>query len=146
MRALIATLLAISMNGSWAGLGSAPANFGPRVLAAQTQTGSTGRAVYSDVQNKLESGTVVREYVDANGTVFAVSWLGPFLPDLKEILGSHFNAMVAHASRAAKAGQSQLVLKQSDLVIVSGGHMGAFEGRAWLPAKLPAGFSPSDIK
>jgi GMP synthase-like glutamine amidotransferase len=54
--------------------------------------------------------------------------------------------MVAHAAKARRAGRSQLSLKQSDLVIVSGGHMGAFEGHAWLPAKLPAGFNPGDIK
>ena len=146
MKVLVAALLAISMNGSWAGLGSTPANFGPRILAAQTHTGSTGLAAYSDVEKKLDSGTVVHEYVDAQGTVFAVSWSGPYLPDLKEILGTHFQTMVEHAKKAPRAGRSRLMLKQSDLVIVSGGHMGAFEGRAWLPAKLPGGFDPGDIK
>jgi hypothetical protein len=141
MRALVAALLAMWMSVSWAGLGSTPANLGGRVLA-----GVAGRAPYTEIENKLESGTVVHEYVDANGTVFAVSWSGPFLPDLKEILDSHFDAMAAHAGKAAKAGRSQLELRRSDLVIVWGGHMGAFEGRAWLPPKLPAGFSPSDIK
>jgi hypothetical protein len=145
MKALVAALLAITMNGSWAGLGSTPANLGPRMLAAQNISGSTGLATYTDVQKKLESGTVVHEYVDAQGTVFAVSWSGPFLPDLKEILGSHFDTLVAHAG-ARRGGRSPLVLKQPDLVIVSGGHMGAFEGHAWLPAKLPAGFKPGDIK
>jgi hypothetical protein len=141
MRAGVAALLAIWTSGSWAALGSTPADLGPRVLVSVAL-----RADYTDVEKQLESGTVVHEYVDANGTVFAVSWSGPSLPDLKEILGSHFDAMVTHAGKAAKSGRSQLALKQSDLVIVSGGHMGAFEGRAWLPAKLPAGFSPSDLR
>jgi hypothetical protein len=146
MKAVVAALLAMTMNVTWAGLGSTPSNLGPRALAAQNRSGSTGLAAYTDVEKKLESGTVVHEYVDAQGTVFAVSWSGPFLPDLKELLGSHFDAMVAHAGKARRAGRSQLSLKQSDLVIVSGGHMGAFEGHAWLPAKLPAGFKPGDIK
>ncbi|HXE49961.1 MAG TPA: DUF2844 domain-containing protein [Ramlibacter sp.] len=146
MKALVAALLAIAMNGSWAGLGSTPANLGPRMLAAQNISGSTGLATYTDVQKKLESGTVVHEYVDAQGTVFAVSWSGPYLPDLKEILGSHFDTLVAHAGNARRGGRSPLVLKQPDLMIVSGGHMGAFEGHAWLPAKLPAGFKPGNIK
>ncbi len=146
MKAPVAALLAITMNVSWAGLGSTPAHLSLRVLAAQDRSGSTGLATYTDVEKKLESGTVVHEYVDAQGTVFAVSWSGPFLPDLKELLGSHFDAMVAHAGQARRAGRSPLVLKQSDLVIVSGGHMGAFEGHAWLPAKLPEGFKPGDIK
>jgi hypothetical protein len=146
MKALLAAALAVWMSSSWAALGGAPANLGPRVLAAQAHTGSTGRAPYSDLEKKLESGTVVHEYVDGAGTVFAVSWAGPFLPDLKELLGEHFDAMVAHANSTARAGRSQLALERSDLVIVSGGHMGAFEGRAWLPARLPAGFNPGDIK
>lgn len=147
MRVLVAALLAIWMNSSWAALGSTPANLGPRVLAAQTHTGSTGLAAYTDSERKLESGTVVHEYSDANGTVFAVSWSGPYLPDLKELLGTHFDTMVEHAKkRPGAARRSQIKLKQSDLVIVSSGHMGAFTGRAWLPAKLPAGFNPGDIK
>ena len=147
MRTLVAALLAISMNSSWAGLGSTPANLGPRVLAAQTHRESTGLAAYTDSEKKLESGTVVHEYSDANGTVFAVSWSGPYLPDLKELLGAHFDTMVEHAKKVPPAARrSRLVLKRSDLVIVSGGHMGAFAGRAWLPAKLPAGFKPGDIK
>jgi len=146
MRALVAALLAMWIGGSWAGLGSTPANLGPRVLTAKIHKDDAGRAGYTDVETKLESGTVVHEYVGADGMVFAVSWSGPFLPDLKEVLGSHFDAMVAHAGKTAKAGRSQLALRQSELVIVSGGHMGAFEGRAWLPAKLPAGFGPGDVK
>jgi uncharacterized protein DUF2844 len=146
MKALVAALLAISVSGSWAGLGGTSANLGPPTLAAQAHPASTGLAAYTDVQKKLESGTVVHEYVDAQGTVFAVSWSGPYMPDLKELLGSHFEALVAHAGTAGRGGRSQLTLKQSDLVIVSGGHMGAFEGRAWLPPKLPAGFNPGDIK
>jgi hypothetical protein len=35
---------------------------------------------------------------------------------------------------------------QSTLVVQSGGHMGAFSGRAWLPPALPAGVSGSDIQ
>lgn len=146
MKALIAALLAVSTCSSWAALGSKPANFGPRVLAAQTHAKSTGQAPYTDVEKKLESGTVVHEYTDANGTVFAVSWSGPYPPDLKEILGPYFDTMVEQAKKTPRGARSHFKLKQSDLVIVSSGHMGAFEGRAWLPAKLPAGFSPGDIK
>lgn len=146
MKALIAALLAVSASSGWAGLGGKAASFGPRVLAAQTHAKSTGLAAYTDVEKKLESGTVVHEYADANGTVFAVSWSGPYQPDLKEILGTHFQAMVEQAKKSPRGSRSQFKLNQSDLVIVSGGHMGAFEGRAWLPPKLPAGFNPGDIK
>ena len=94
----------------------------------------------------LPTGTRVREYVSARGTVFAVSWNGPFLPDLRDLLGPHFETMTAEAALNPKAGRSQLVVRRPEVVIFSGGHMRAFEGRAWLPAELPAGFDISDIR
>lgn len=147
MRGWVVAALALSMNTGWAGLGGQPANPGPRARVAHAGAGATAPvAAYTDLERQLESGTVIHEYLDASGVVFAVSWSGPYIPDLKELLGVHFDAMVEHAGKTARAGRSQLVLKRSDLVIVSGGHMGAFQGRAWLPAQLPAGFTPGDIK
>jgi hypothetical protein len=35
---------------------------------------------------------------------------------------------------------------QSGLVVETGGHMGAFVGRAYLPQALPQGVSADDIK
>jgi hypothetical protein len=148
MKSLFAASLAIFASGGWAGLGDGPANLGPHALTTRTHQASTGAAAtYTQVDRTLDSGTSVHEYVDAHGAVFAVSWSGPFLPDLKEILGSHFEALAARAGRREGAGRSsQLVVKQAHLVIVSGGHMGAFEGKAWLPARLPAGFNPDGIQ
>ena len=144
-KALLAALLAIFLTPSWAGLGGAASNFGSHARSGQARAASTGLASYTDVQATLESGTVVHQYVDGEGTVFAVSWSGPFPPDLKEILGSHFETMVAQAGKNARPG-SPISVQQPDVVIVSGGHMGAFEGQAWLPAKLPAGFNTGDVK
>ena len=150
MKKFFVAALAVAVNASWAGLGGAPATgFGPRVLSAQTQTrpAGAGAPAFTDTERKLESGTTVHEYVDASGVVFAVSWSGPYPPDLKELLGSsHFDAMVAHANRMAGTGRTQLQLRQPDLVVISGGHMGAFQGKAWLPARLPAGFDPKGIQ
>lgn len=144
MKKLFVAALACGFGASWAGLGGPPANFGPRVLSAQVKPAAAG--AFTDSERKLESGTTVHEYVDTAGVVFAVSWSGPYPPDLKELLGIHFDTMVAHANSMAGTGRTQLRLKQSDLVILSGGHMGAFQGKAWLPARLPAGFDPKDIK
>src|ERR1700680_2875236 len=35
-------------------------------------------------------GTLIREYVSFDGKVFGVSWKGPTLPDLSQLLGSNF--------------------------------------------------------
>ena len=44
-------------------------------------------------------GTSVREYrLGADGKVFAVSWSGPVIPDLRQVLGSYY-AQFAQAAR-----------------------------------------------
>lgn len=133
-----------------AALGGAPSDFGgtpvraARSLAALS--GSSGAAVYTVNQSTLDSGTVVREYTDAAGLVFAVSWTGPTLPDLRTLLGEKFGALKDAAGKRALAGHSQLATQQDDVVIVSSGHMRAFTGHAWIPSALPAGFDTNTIE
>lgn len=103
-------------------------------------------AIYTVSQSTLDSGTVVREYSDTGGKVFAVSWRGPTLPDLRTLLGDKFTAMTNAAGARAKAGHSQLALERPDVVVVSNGHMRAFAGRAWMPSALPAGFDTTTIE
>jgi hypothetical protein len=145
MKALVGTLLALCMSGSWAALGSGPAQFAANATATQTDTRSTGQAQYTDIRTTLASGTIVHEYADAAGTVFAVSWSGPFVPNLKQLLGPHFD-LLAKRNGAGHARHGQRMVDQPDVVVESGGHMGAFEGRAWLPARLPTGFDPKEIQ
>jgi hypothetical protein len=128
-------------SGSWAALGAAPADFGAQALATRSNTLSTATAArYTVLETRLDSGTTIHEYLNTNGTVFAVSWSGPFMPDLKELLGVHFETMKDHAARRQDSRRSRLALRGHDVVIVSTGHMRALEGRAWLPSRLPAGF------
>ena len=100
---------------------------------------------YTDVHRTLKSGTVVDEYVDASGTVFAVAWSGPFKPDLKQLLGRHFGRLAQHRG-GGQANRSRVDVDTGDLVVQSSGHMGAFVGHAWVPARLPAGFDPQEMK
>lgn len=131
-------------SGSWAALGGVPTSFQAQRNLPMSSTLLPGAAGYTVVRHELDSGTQVREYVDASGKVFAVSWSGPFLPDLKELLGAHFEAMQAQANRGDSI--SRLTRQGKEVVIVSTGRMGAFEGRAWLPAMLPSGFDASGAK
>lgn len=151
MRTAIAVLLLImQFSPAYAALGSTPSTLGAtksaikaRSLAATTSTSAT---TYSISESTLDSGTVVREYANNTGIVFALSWSGPQLPDLRTLLGSHFSTMTAAAAKRPKAGNSQLSIDLPGVVIESGGHMRAYAGRAWIPASLPAGFSAADIE
>lgn len=105
-------------------------------------------AAYTVREITLGSGTVIHEYTSAAGTVFGLAWRGPSMPDLESLLGSYFpqytaGVQVAHAARGWRAPVS---VDTSGLVIRTGGHMGAFEGQAWLPTALPAGLTGNDIQ
>lgn len=101
---------------------------------------------YTTRDSTLATGTRVREYISQGGIVFALTWNGPVLPDLKALLGPYFDAMVAESARMPKAGRSQLTVNLPGVVINSGGRMRAFEGSAWIPAQLPAGFAAEDVR
>ena len=138
-RCLAAALLAAS-GTCWATLGEPMA--APAGVSGESAQGPTG-ARYTALARRLDSGTEVREYANAEGIVFAVSWNGPFLPDLRALLGSHFSALEQHASGAGRA--SAVSIQNPELTLLSGGRMGAFRGRAWLPRQLPAGLDPRTL-
>jgi hypothetical protein len=93
----------------------------------------------------LPGGTVVREFVSPQGQVFAVSWKGPFKPDLRQLMGDYFDRYV-QATPAARGGHNASRIAQTDLVVQSMGHMRAFSGHAFVPGMLPAGVAESDLQ
>ena len=111
------------------------------VATDQVQMKATRRIVrasqYTVHEIQDSSGTLIREYVSANGQVFAVTWKGPFLPDLQQILGSYFTDY-GDAARGKRTRRGPVLVQKPELVIHSGGHMRAFFGRAYIPHMLPA--------
>ena len=93
------------------------------------------------------SGTMIREYVNSSGMVFAVAWEGPWLPDLRQVLGDHFDRYQAARTRQrARTGRGALVIDEPGLVVQMSGHPRAFTGRAYLPALLPPGIQLESIR
>jgi len=106
----------------------------------------TGQA-YTVHELHQESGTVVKEFISPAGKVFAVSWSGPFIPDLRQLLGEYFDKFSQAAqTRAQRPGRTPLMIEQDGLVVQTGGHMRAFTGRAYLTDKLPEGVSTDAIR
>ncbi|MGH8137744.1 MAG: DUF2844 domain-containing protein [Steroidobacteraceae bacterium] len=105
----------------------------------------TAAAGYSVHEIRTPTNTIVREYVSPAGRVFAVSWRGPLLPDLRQTLGAYF-AQYQAAAGAPHAGHRHLSIRQPDLIVHSNGHMRAFSGYAYVPALLPPSFSLADVK
>ena len=130
---------------SYAALGGFPEPFNTEGTTVVSSVSSAGPN-YVMRDTALATGTHVREYISDSGVVFAVTWDGPFLPDLKALLGKYFDSMVAESAAMPRAGRSPMAIDRPEVVINSSGHMRAFEGSAWIPAEFPAGFTADDVR
>jgi uncharacterized protein DUF2844 len=92
------------------------------------------------------SGTKVREFVSPAGTVFGVAWEGPWMPDLRQLLGPYFDQFVKAAQESKRRGRGPLSIEANGLVVQTGGHARSFFGRAYLLANMPQNVSVEDIK
>ena len=99
-------------------------------------------------QLQASNGTTVREYVSSTGTVFAVSWEGPWMPDLRQVLGPYFDAYqrTVPAVRNARRSHGPMTFRSGDLVVQIGGHPRAFVGRAYIEGLMPQGMQAETIR
>ena len=147
-----AAALALCASAALATLGRSPNS------ASTTATPASGASIkaaaaavpsglYVRNQVQLANGTVVNEFTNTEGIVFAVTWVGPVLPDLNTLLGDYFSAFMGEAQRNRSAGKrgAPVSLSSSDLVVSSTGRMGHFSGYAHVPALTPAGVSITDL-
>jgi hypothetical protein len=98
-------------------------------------------------QLQSPAGTAVNEYVSSSGTVFAVTWHGPFMPDMQQILGTYFQQYsAAVSSQPRQYGRHPLNIRQPGLVVQTGGHMRAHWGRVYVPALVPEGVNEEQLQ
>ena len=114
-------------------------------LAAQAVS-AAGRATGVRTQAvETTQGVTVTEYANLQGTVFAITWRGPFKPDLQQLLGDYFGDYLK-AAQGAVPQPNQSRVHGSDIVVRSAGRMRGFVGVAWVPSLVPAGFDPSTLQ
>ena len=141
---------AMVIGALWSAAASATLGEPESSLTAETQLNrasikQSDYGSYRVHEMQLPSGTVLREYAGPDGKIFAVTWNGPFIPNLKQTLGSYFAEFSAEAP-AAHGNRKHLEVRQADLVVESGGHMRAHHGRAYLPQAIPSGVSVGDLQ
>ena len=130
---------------AWAALGEPEASITNEAQQLKAAIKSTERANYRVHEIQLPSGTTLREYAAAGGSVFGIAWSGPAMPDLRQALGRYFDGYVT-AAKAKHGVRHHFEVRQDAFVMQSGGHMRAFAGRAYVPQGLPAGLSPDEIR
>lgn len=96
------------------------------------------KQAYSVHEIQAPYGTVVREYVSpSSAKVFAITWQGPRIPDLQQLLGAYYE-QYARAVQSRR-GHGPLIIQLPGLVVQSAGHQRSFVGRAYLPQEVPSG-------
>ena len=143
---LTVTLLILALPAlAWAALGGNASS----VQADQAQMGASVRitrtATHAVHELQAPGGQVIREYVSPSGIVFGVVWQGASKPDLKQLLGDHFEE-VQQALQRRGVRRGPVVINEPGVVFEMGGHMRAFAGRAYLPQLLPSGVQADAIR
>ena len=149
LSALLSCCLVMAMGNACATLG--------QILVIQQSPGiSIKRAMtpnaispgaYTVSESMLESGTTVKEFIDAQGMVFAVQWVGPVMPELDDLLGTHFKTFQSHTKQMRSQGQFRAAVNmaRSDVVVRSNGRMRNYFGNAYIPTLVPTQVNINDI-
>jgi hypothetical protein len=149
--ALRAGMLAVLLSASpaWAVLGGGVADVqGEQLRMRATRAVATTLQPGSVHELRLADGSSVRQYINAQGIVYAVAWSTRLKPDFTQLLGRYaadFDAGAAAVLRTPGIKRS-IVVDQGDLVLQSGGRQGAFVGKAWLKSQMPVGTSANAIR
>ena len=91
------------------------------------------------------AGIKVRQFVGDSGKVFAVSWSGGWRPNLRDIMGDHYDKFIA-ATRGKRVARGVARIELPGMVVVMGGHQRAFFGHVYLTDLVPAGFLPEEVR
>jgi hypothetical protein len=143
-RAGLVLLLLLMPSPAFAALGGDQASIDADVAQMKGTRTVTSNERYVIHEIVLPSGTSVREYVSA-GRVCAVAWRGPWLPDMRILLGTYFD-QYSRAARHNRSSHRPFAVDEPGLVVHAGGHMRAFFGEAHVPALLPAGASVEELR
>lgn len=108
---------------------------------------STQMPAYMIHELRTPAGMLVREFAAPSGRIFAVSWKGQSPPDLRQLLGSHFeDFQQAAESQGARRTHGPVSIERNGLVVQLGGHMRSYAGHAYLPDEVPAGVRVDDLR
>jgi Protein of unknown function (DUF2844) len=141
---LLAALAAAALPG-WAVLGGSAESVVTDQLKFRAKRAVVETQEYTVHEISRDDGTLIREYVTPAGKVFGVSWSGPTIPDLSQLLGS-YNTEFQNAAHSKAGHRRPAGVHDSDLVVESSGHARAFYGRAYLNSLLPNGVTQEIVK
>jgi hypothetical protein len=144
-RALLGSLAAVCVSApALAGLGGDTSSVELDRVSMKAQLRVMPSVDYEVHEIQTPAGALIHEYVSAQGKVFAVTWRGPGLPDLAQLLGS-YAAQLAQVQPRTHYNHHHLRIETPEVVMQSDAYLRSRSGRAWVPALFPQSLSPKDI-
>lgn len=140
----LALLSTLGMRPAHAALGERADSIDSERAALKATLAVTTAASYRVHALTLPGGTVLREFVNGDGLVFAVAWNGPFMPDLSHLLGAYYSRWLA-GEIGERVPRKYASYNDGEVIIESSGHARSFTGRAFLPAAIPAGVTRDEL-
>lgn len=148
-RVVVLSLLALGLTSPmFAVLGGDTASVQADQIHFQASLRSVRSNSFQVQELRSPTGVVVREYVSPQGRVFGVAWEGPWMPDMRQLLGSHFEQyqQALQSSSVNRMGRKPLRIDLPGLAVHLAGHPRSFTGQAYLPDMMPTGTTAEDVR
>jgi hypothetical protein len=139
-------ILTLGTVQGWAVLGEPESSVGADRQIMRGQVRDEVHEGYRLHQITDASGGVVREYISPSGTVFGISWQGPFVPNMQQLLGTYFTYLRQYAQSQTGHHGGPLIIQNDKFVFTSSGHMRWRQGHAYVPSLLPTNLTPEVVQ
>ena len=143
-RATVLAFITIMSVAAFGALGGDVSSVDSDQAQMRAQRRVTQTAKYSVHELQASTGTMVREFVTAQGKVFGVAWAGPAKPDMRQVLGRYYDEYAK--SLPTRRLHRPVTISGSNFVVQSGGHQRALVGRAYIPGMVPQGVGLEEIQ
>ncbi len=133
-------------SAAWAGLGERAESVERDQAKLRAATAKMTPMAHCDMHEITTiQGATVRQYVSPQGQVFATTWSGPAMPDLKVVLASH-HAQYMTQAQARRGNHHVMAFETDGLVLRVVKLPRGIAGSALVPALVPAGMDLQDVR
>jgi Protein of unknown function (DUF2844) len=143
--ALVGALLVAVSGSAHATLGAGAQSVSEDQAAYSAAHALTPQANFDLHELTTPAGVKVREYALRGGPVFAVAWEGATTPDLKQLLGVHYQRFQSELL-AHRTGHHVLAIRTPELVATVTRFQRTGSGTVYLPALVPSGTAISALR
>jgi hypothetical protein len=142
---LVGALLFALSGSAHATLGGSAQSVAEDQAAYSASHAVTPQANFDLHELTTRDGVKVREYAVRGGPVFAVAWEGRVAPDLKQLLGAHYQRFQAEL-RVHRIGHHVAVVNTPELVATLMHFQRTGFGHVYLPALVPSGTAIGELR